>query len=382
MQKHHHTLLLKSSITLIGGVLWLVALTGCEQLFIPDIDPQTPVLVVEGLITDQNEEHFVRISYSAGYNDNLSLSGVSGLAVNIQEMNGPTYVLTEKSKGYYVTSTQVKGQIGKLYRTIITDAQGVQYVSAYDTLLEAAPINAITGTNHVESWLEKNESGSYIEIQQPGVLFMSNLKPDTQTPYYRYEYNLVLQTTQTYPTVPFQTLVYIAQPISSKSRGLAAIANANEFQQKNVTDLPVDYLTDDRAKMRVILDSIEYDTATNEYRYNQNEITFYQHGFMVQLWQYSLTKPAYDFWEGIKKQIDASGHLFDPVEARINGNIVCQSDSTINVFGYFGASAVTGLAKHLYKRYDNRVVIKDITYFPELAGDTASYQPFDFWIRN
>ncbi|NJN26028.1 MAG: DUF4249 family protein [Cyclobacteriaceae bacterium] len=71
----------------------------------------------------------------------------------------------------------------------------------------------------------------------------------------------------------------------------------------------------------------------------------FRHYFSV--YQYAMTKKAYDFWEKIKLTSAPSGNIFDLPPATVRGNIYNIEDKDELVGGYFEASSVNVIRKYL-----------------------------------
>lgn len=358
----------------------MVALTSCEEFFVPDISEQESVLVVEGFITNEAKRHMVKISRSNAYNSTDYFERVSGYTVRIQEKGGDYFMLSENAAGHYLTAPDVKGEVNKEYRVLITDKSGNNYASSYERLLPAAEINEINGDYFIKKWMEEVEGVGYKEKTSDGIRIKVSSDANNNTPFYRYEYKTLFLTSQNYPTTPFRTICYIARPSGSFNKGIVAVANANQNQNQQIIDFPIDFISDDEASVHVTLDSMVFDSMGNEL-YKREDIYLLKHGFYINVKQYSLSDEAYNFWNSIEKQLNTTGEIFDPVEAQIEGNINNIDDPEELVFGFFGASQVTQKPKYFYLKYNNTIETLEVDDFPELKNTKAQFIPFDFWVN-
>lgn len=357
-----------------------IGLSACEELFVPDIDSQTTHLVFDGFISDQEEIQQVNISRSVAYNSSSIFNAATGFTVQIEDNFGQVISLVEdRNTGKYYSELKVKGLYNHQYRLVATSPEGKTYISTFESMQRAAPINEITGSYNVKQWLEKVDGIGYVEHNEEGMYAQANCNFSAYTPFYRYEHQIVYLNSQVYPTKPYSTAVYIARPANSFSKGLIAVANGNLYTNKKIVDFPVDFFKKSYMEREIILDSIERDSAGNEV-FDKNKIQYNQSGLLIQLKQYSLSEVGFNFWNAIYNQQQSSGQLFDPVESQIVGNISCESDSTEMVFGYFGASSVTMLNRHMYLAYNKEVLVQPIDTFPQLDGMIASYGKFYFWV--
>lgn len=360
-------------------LLLLFGLMACEEIHTPAIDEQEDVLVFEGLITNQPGPHYVKISKSAGYNEYSVFEQVQNYTVQIEDKMGESYVLTEQSPGYYVSTASLAGLYNHEYRIVATSPEGKLYASDYTALLQGAPIESIGGAYHEVNWLEYFEGAGYVEQVDKGLQCQVNTNYTNYTPFYRYEYKAVFQTSQTYPTSPFTTTIYIVRPYNSVLKGYLELTNGNAYANKKIIDYPFGFLSNDLIAAKVAIDTFERD-STGKLLFVMDRVRYNQHGVIIELSQYSLTENEFTFWEAIYKQLNASGELFDPVESQIVGNMHCLSDSSEIVYGYFGASAITKKLAHLQLDFNNRVKITPVDSFPNITITTGSLTPFDFWI--
>ena len=100
-------------------ILFFTILTigGCITQFIPETDEDQDLLVVEGLITDQQEVNTIKLSRSLPLGMKNTAKPVKGAIVTIIDNSGISYTLTEKVTGTYVTDpAKFRGVVGKKYR--------------------------------------------------------------------------------------------------------------------------------------------------------------------------------------------------------------------------------------------------------------------------
>lgn len=121
-------LMLISQISCITEIKW----EGAET--------STRSLVVEGLLTDEEQEHIVKLSRTLSVVGDKTPEVVSGAEVSITD-GTITFELTEKEPGIYVTENNIKGEPGKKY-TLNVNVDGEEY-SATDSMVTAPVIQPI-----------------------------------------------------------------------------------------------------------------------------------------------------------------------------------------------------------------------------------------------
>ncbi len=103
-----------------------------------------PAIVVQGMITDQPGPYVVTISTTLPINDQLDEPPmVTGATVVINDDQGNTETLKEKSPGNYYTSVS-QGVVGRSYSLSITTSEGNSYQSALEELLPVGDFSNLT----------------------------------------------------------------------------------------------------------------------------------------------------------------------------------------------------------------------------------------------
>ncbi|MCG6190038.1 DUF4249 family protein [Maribellus maritimus] len=97
-------------------------------------------LVVEGLLTDVEQEHIVKLSRTLPVVGSKNPEMVSGAGISITD--GTTiFELTEKEPGVYATDDTIKGEVGKRY-TLHIQVDGADYYAS-DSMVAAPVIQPI-----------------------------------------------------------------------------------------------------------------------------------------------------------------------------------------------------------------------------------------------
>lgn len=358
----------------------IMTFAACESYYTPDIDEQESHLVFSGLITDTLGPQYVDISQSSSYNDESSTTGLSGFVVVIEEKNGDIIALTETETGHYEADSTIIGKVNTQYRMKATSPEGKIYISSYVEILSSAPVNSISACHYKETTLSENTNSSgYTEETEEGTTIMASSNTNGFTPYYRYEYCLIIETTQLYPDGFSNFVIYIARPYNSYSRVYLNLSNANLYDDNDIINHPICNINNTVTYSTLVIDSLDID-ENGERQFSNDDIDVDYFGMLVQIRQYSLSEESYSFWNAIDEQMNATGQFFDPVESQIVGNITCESDSTEDVYGYFGASSISVYNQHLYLKSNNVAITKPIIYFPTISELTWDYYQFDFWV--
>jgi len=360
-------------------IILALFLFSCEQYFIPDIDSQESILNFEGFISDQSGAHVIKISKSISYNEDSMYQYISGFNVVVEDDLGGKIQFNESKQGNYTSDSTAKGLIGNKYRMVATSPEGKTYVSSWELLERASSIDDIYGAYNEEIILRYREEIGYVEERIAGINVLNDVSEKGNSMFYRYEYAIVYQSINTYPTTPFVTVAFIARPVRSKYQDFISTVNANLYTNSEIKGNKVCFISEESMHYRVAIDSLELDTL-GEPLYEEDDIRFQDSGFLIELYQYSLSEKGFKFWDDIYKQSNSSGQIFDAVDTQIKGNITNLADSNEVVFGYFGASAITKKAMFL-KLEGKKVKVEPVIYFPYLTKTIVSYTYFDFWVK-
>ncbi|RIH64082.1 DUF4249 domain-containing protein [Mariniphaga sediminis] len=125
------------------SLLMLTQISCITEIKWEGADTSTHNLVVEGLLTDVEQEHIVKLSRTLPVVGNKNPETVSGAQVTIND-GTTTFELAEKEPGIYATNNNVKGEIGKKY-TLHIRLEGKDYYAS-DSLVAAPSIEPVEYT--------------------------------------------------------------------------------------------------------------------------------------------------------------------------------------------------------------------------------------------
>lgn len=297
----------------------LIVLTGCIQE-IEVFKKSTPVFVVDGLITNEPGPHQVKLSYSKTYGEKATYYAVEEAVVLIVDDLGNEELLTYEGDGKYITSENFSGGIGRSYQVKITLKNGEQFESVPEKMADVPPIDKVT-----------------YERDGFNIIFYIDFQDNPQTPnYYRWRYK------DTYEVVAPLAYSYIANPDCHPKDGQGK-PMFNRNMNCWVTLFDYEFLRVDRDLFYNgrRMEGIEIHQIEFTHRLNL--------GYDSEIFQYSLTKRAYTYWNAIEEQMGNNGTIFETPNFHIKGNIYSVNKENTQALGYFGVSAVSS----------NRVFISD-----------------------
>ena len=292
----------------------ILLLTSCVAKFIPEIDEEKELLVVQGLITDGAEADTIKLSRSLPLGLKSAARPVGGCNVTISDDQGSTVSFWEMSPGTYVSPAFFHGVIGRSYILHINVNSATGSVNYESYPMEMKPVPPIDSIYYEKTAIEP-AVGNFKGVDGCQI-YLDTHDPENNCRYYRWDFSetWILR-------LPFPVVNQICW-ISNKSSDLN-IKSTAAFNEARVTRFPINYISNitDRLKTR--------------YSINVN--------------QYSLNEDEYAYWEKIQNVVVQVGGLYDFIPASIPGNIKCIENPAEKVLGYFSVSA----------KSSKRIFIKD-----------------------
>lgn len=290
----------------------VVLAAGCITEYQPTVKSIPRALVVEGSITDQPGPYSVKLTQTTEYTQaGLNLL-TTGAQVIISDDLGHTETLAETSAGVYQTQANgLQGVAGRSYTLTIVTQDGKRYVSSPEILTAAPPIGKLYYEYREDPTALTNDKiqgwDVYVDLQDPA----------TPGDFYRwdwahYEPIEVCQINQQPDgstiglpccTLPCWDITRCYTCINIKSD---AVINGNALTRQLIARVPF--------------------TSTSRY--------------FIDVQQQRLSAGASAFWQSVRGLVQNTGGLFDAAPATIAGNLHCTSDSTQQVYGYFGATGI------------------------------------------
>ncbi len=351
----------------------LIFITGCSEVYKPDIEEVDVFLTIEGSISTRPGEHTVLLTYSRSYNERPYFSGQSGADVNVVDENGNRVHYEDAGGGVYkahVTADNA-AKIGSTYYLEVITSEGVIFQSTPQLVVPCPEVKHFFCRYDHRTVLTENTYGDVLEQEFPVITL--NIETNGILPsdnYYFYHYR-AYEEHHSYLTYDFNEYhIYRHRRLSGKYSNIIHTVNADEYGNFEVRNDELMYIiTDDLRNYEPIYpDSFQLTGTRFE-------------GLLFKLSQYSLSPGSYTFYCDAEDQLEAEGRLFDPSFTQVTGNIECISDPEVEVKGVFYAADVSDYYAYLYISTSNQPYSIQIDSFPELWLDTCSWgQPGD-WIR-
>ena len=296
---------MKLNTTLILLVIILFA-TGCVSKFMPEIDENRELLVVEGMITDQPETNRIRLTKSLPLGKKTNIKPVPGCTVTITDDLDNLWIMKETGNGYYITdSTQFTGVVGRKYKLHIQSNGKLPNNYSYESVpMELKPVPEIDDLYWERVLIEAETSQS--PAKEGCRIYLDTHDESGACQYFRWDY------TETWEVrLPYDVPNKICWT-TNKSTGIM-IKNTGLLSENTISRYPLNFVSN------------ETDRLEDKYSILVN--------------QYSVNEAEYEYWDYMQRISEQTGNLYDITPASIQGNIYCVDDPDETVLGYFSVSA-------------------------------------------
>jgi hypothetical protein len=307
----------------IFAFLFLVVAASCIDPYSPDVKNYNSLLVVEGLITNENISYKIKLSRTTGQANSIS-EKVADADIYIIDGSGIKTHLQNSGGGYYKTdSILFKGVVGQNYTLQILTSDGKEYKSGQSTMLPVADIDKV--------YYEKGEEISGINGKiSPGLrIFLNSANTEGNNQYFRWTFEEVWKF-----KIPCPQRYICKMVLDSETYIFEQIDSVREYcWKKNLSeDLIINSILSGGAKFISgqeiqFIDPVLSDRLTQEYS--------------ILVKQYSLSQEEYNFWNNLKKAGEAGGDIFALQPFTVMSNIHSVNNSNERVLGYFEVSAVS-----------------------------------------
>ena len=358
-------------------VFFIIVITGCSEVFQPDIKNVDSFLAIEGSITTQPGEHTIRLVYSR-YSDRPYYIGVTDANVNVIDENGNRVHYHHSGNGVYTAyiTANNAAKVGSTYYLEVETEDGAVFRSSPQLVIPSPEIKVLYCAYDHRTILTENTYGDILEQEYPVIALM--IETDGILPsdnYYMYyykafeEHHTVLRTNMQ-ARFPYNIYhIYQNRQLSIKYDNIIHTVNADEFGNFEVRNDELMYI--------IIDDMKDYEPF---YPDTFDLVRTLFEGLLFKLSQYSLSPDAYTFYHDAEEQLEAEGNLFDPVYTQLIRNIECVSEPEQKVIGVFTASDITDYYAYMYINSRNQTYSVKINGFPEFWLDTCSWGIPDGWI--
>lgn len=258
-----------------------LVICSCDKPVVLDLDQMSPKVVIEGLVSDQPNYQFVKVSRTANFYDEGKTPRVSDAIVFVSDDLGNEFSFVHNphnhadSTGYYLPAVPFVGEAGRTYHLSVT-VDGDLY-QAEDKMYRITEIDSLQYRINEEEQEDPEEKGKFYE------LLLYAKEPQETSDYYLFKFfrNDSLK-------IDNPTAIYFAD---DKVLG----------EEINGVPSPVYYAPDDTARVEM----------------------------------YSLSRVGYVFYSDLFNLLNNDGGMFSPPPANSRTNL------SNGALGFFQVSAIT-----------------------------------------
>jgi hypothetical protein len=331
----------------------LIVLSGCQEVYEPEVSYDGSVLTVDGILTDKPEQSKIHLAMALPADSSGMGSPLYGAKVSVLDDLSHEIPYRESSFGDYVSENSAFSlQPGRKYTLHITTSNGDKYESSAQELISNQSFDKIYGRITTKPFVWKNHNGDYVHIYNKGIEPFIDFISDPGKSL-RFKFNMTILIEYTFDSTN------VGKYYAWKKWNINENINITETRYQN-------------GSHEIIAHPLQFIPVEKSWYSLEPElsrINFQIHHLIIILDQYRLNEDTYSFYKIIREQLAADGKLFDPIAAQINGNIRCINDPSKLVFGNFEVSSretvtfvvmtdyVTNLA--YFKKVPNLINIPD-----------------------
>jgi hypothetical protein len=290
----------------IVPISFLLLLSSCVTQFIPKVNEDKELLVVEGLITDQPDTNIIKLSKSLSLGTRNVSNPVKGCTVTISDDLSNIFDLTETSPGTYITDPSIfQGAVGRFYTLHIKTNAANNNLNYESFPMELKPVPLIDSVYYEKVII--NEVNGF-KSQEGAQVYLNTHDATDQNKFYRWEYSETWEFILPY-TVPNKTCW------TSSNSDIINIKNTSLLGEDRIDRYPLKFISNLTDRLRV------------------------EYSILVK--QYSLNEDEYLYWEKLQSITEHVGGLYDIIPSSVPSNVYCVDDPNEKVLGYFSVSANT-----------------------------------------
>ncbi len=304
----------------------VLILISCSDPVTPEFEFKEGLVFVEGFASTAEGASFVIINTSVNEFGFNAIQFEKGAVVSfINSDTGATISLTEQEEAY-VPPFDFKAAVGERWELAITFADGTQYKSSPETILEPVPISNVNAT--YDPQLRYNEGKDKFE---PGhaVSISYDDPPNIENYYY--------WTFRSFENITVCQTCFIGILRNGACTPTTVPATPDYFTYNCKTECWKIRFPD---TISIFDDEFSDGKTTTDLKiadiplYTKREI-------LVEIQQFSLTPVAYEYYKVLKDIVDNSAGFNAPPPAALIGNMVNINNPDEFVFGRFTAASTT-----------------------------------------
>jgi hypothetical protein len=346
----------------VSGFILLAILTGCEDVYVADLDVKNHYPVVEARINASSANHSIHIYRTVGFYDAEIYPPVLFASVCLIDDQNEKLPFTHSENGKYDLNQPIHS--GRSYKLQIV-YDGETYESPYVDVPEIPYIDTVYAEAMSKNRINYDKNGIKTIESQDGIQFYADITSPTTPSYYRFYGRKIRMS-----TFPFDTVMGTSVTVSKyvwksfyPDGGFNVAGPAKYAAETTIHKHPLEFITAEFSRL--------LNWATNER----------ERGWIYIIHQYSIPVSAYQFYTELNKQLESEGKMFAPMYSQAFGNIKCRTNNRKVILGNF---EIQNYREHRYflklldKENHFRLEKMD-TFYPIPTSGIQSVYPPDFW---
>jgi hypothetical protein len=340
----------------IIGAMIFIALLSCVDQIEYDIANHINIIVVDGRITDLNEEQIIKINRSKSEFERFGSTPITNALVELIVNSTEVIAFKEKTDkpGEYVLPKGFKGKAGVSYQLRFQLTDGTKYESTVEVMPEVPPIEKLVARFNAEEPFATNSGfkgvhNFYLDVQDPV----------QQKNFYSWEYTIfekkkwcrtcdngVYAVNEIIPGQYRFSRYYVSGTKPFEDCFTQVFANVAAAPPYIKTQWKYDYECRSECWEVMHNDAMNLfeDRNINGNRIVERKVArvpYYQcHGALIEVRQSGLTKEAFQYYKRFQEQTQSNGGIADTPPTALAGNISNVANAREIIVGYFTASSV------------------------------------------
>jgi hypothetical protein len=342
-------------------LLFVFYLQACSEIYDPQVQNASEILVVEALLTDVIESYHVKLSYSIPYNSSVTKNPVTGALVYVRDHSDDRIIsFLETSDGYYefTPDSGEQGIAGHTYTLYIETTQGDHFESLPESLNRTSIIDSVYGKREDRTTLTISDNGSTQYKTQTYLNVIADLQgTGVVPPRMRFKADWLYEMIDPHEGCMFNCPPpwYIWRFSKDGPQSLTEPTQNRILKEQLAGTALIDYF---------------------QTLYDEEHLVY----LVLIMNGYHLNEDSYSFYQDMKDQLSAENALFDPITTQITGNIKCINDPDKIATGLFEVSMhETGV----YMIIPKQLSVKKVKNFNGLPSETDGFiegTAPDWWI--
>ena len=145
----------------------LITLISCEEIIYPQLGTNTPILVVDAWLDNNNKSQVIQLSTTQNYLDSSSIKFISGAEIYLTDDEGNKFNFVDKGKGEYTWTPNINfpnlGDVGtKFSLNVIYNGKNIKATSTFNRTSIIDSVNFVKGefpenSYYAEFWSTERE---------------------------------------------------------------------------------------------------------------------------------------------------------------------------------------------------------------------------------